>query len=190
MPPPKKVDRLPAEIRDWLRQALKDAGFSGYERIADELNARLEAEGHELRLARASVQRFGQEYREFVRYQEEAGAWAAEWITEAGLADEANRHGVLFQMLTTLAFKYMKDQIDEGNEIDPKDLHLLGRMMKDIMASSGIREQIAEKERARIQAAERNRAAEAIESVGASQGMSAATVEAIKAEILGVKGDG
>ncbi len=190
MPPPKKVDRLPGEIRDWLRQTLKDAGFSGYEQIAEELNARLEAEGHELRLARASVQRFGQEYREFVRYQEEAGAWAAEWITDAGLADEADRHGVLFQMLTTLAFKYMKGQMDEGHEIDPKDLHFIGRMMKDIMASSGIREQLAEKERARIQAAERARAAEAVVSVAASQGMSGATVEAIKAEILGVKGDG
>ena len=93
-------------------------------------------------------------------------------------------------MLTTLAFKFMKGQMDEDREIDPKELHFIGRMMKDIMASSGIREQLAEKERARIQAAERSRAAEAIDAVGASQGMSAATVEAIKAEILGVKGDG
>lgn len=190
MPPAKKVDRLPGEIRDWLRQTLKDAGFTGYEQIADELNARLAAEGHELRLARASVQRFGQEYREFVRYQEEAGAWAADWITDAGLADEANRHGVLFQMLTTLAFKYMKGQIDDGQEIDPRDLHFIGRMMKDIMASSGIREQLAEKERARIRESERARAAETAASIATSQGMSGATVEAIKAEILGVKGDG
>lgn len=148
MPPPRKIDLLPDEQREWLKRALKESGFSGYEQIAEALNARLEAEGCGLRLHRASVQRFGQEYREFVRYQEEAGAWAADWITDQGLEDEASRHGVLFQMLTTLAFKFMKDQMTEGREIDPRELHFVGRMMKDIMASSGLREKMLEAERA------------------------------------------
>ena len=147
MPPPRKVDLLPAEQRDWLKQALKDGGFSGYEQIADDLNDRLEVGGYSLRIHRASVQRYGQEYREFVKYQEEAGAWAADWINDQGLEDEANRHGVLFQMLTTLAFKFMKDQMVEGQEVDPKELHFIGKMMKDIMASSGLREQMMKVER-------------------------------------------
>lgn len=148
MPPPRKVDRLPSELRRWLQDELKERVFSGYEDLAEALNSRLEEEGSRLRIHRASVQRFGQEYREFVKYQEEAGAWAADWISSEGLEDEANRHGILFQMLTTLAFKFMKDQMIEGQEIDPKELHFIGRMMKDIMASSGSREKMLDAERA------------------------------------------
>ncbi len=147
MPPRRKIDLLPREFRQWLQDELKDRGFAGYEDLAEALNFRLEEEGLSLRVHRASVQRFGQEYREFVKYQEEAGAWAADWISSQGLEDEANRHGVLFQMLTTLAFKFMKDQMIEGQEIDPKELHFIGRMMKDIMASSGLREKMLDAER-------------------------------------------
>lgn len=147
MPPRRKIDLLPGEFRHWLQDELKECGFSDYEGVAERLNFRLEKEGVSLRVHRASVQRFGQEYREFVKYQEEAGAWAADWITDQGLDDEANRHGVLFQMLTTLAFKFMKDQMVEGQEVDPKELHFIGRMMKDIMASSGLRENMLKAER-------------------------------------------
>jgi hypothetical protein len=187
MPPPRKTDLLPAEMKDWFKQALKDGGFSGYEQIADDLNARLEEAGYSLRISRAGAQRFGAEYKEFVKYQEEAGAWAADWINDQGLEEEANRHGVLFQMLTTLAFKFMKGQMEDGREVDPKELHFIGRMMKDIMASSGIREQLIAKEKERIQEEERTRAATMVEKIATKAGMTAATVEGIKAEILGVE---
>jgi len=46
-------------------------------------------------------------------------------------------HNVLFQMITTLAFKVMKAQMTkEGDEINPQELHFLGRMLKDVMSSS------------------------------------------------------
>ncbi len=186
MPPVKKVDLLPAEMKDWFKQALKDGGFSGYEQIAEDLNTRLEDEGYSLRIHRASVQRFGAEYKEFVKYQEEAGAWAADWMNDQGLEDEANRHSVLFQMLTSLAFKFMKSQMVDDKDIDPKELHFVGRMMKDIMASSGIREQLVAKERERIKDEERSRAASMVEKIAKKAGMTAETVEGIKAEILGV----
>lgn len=150
MPPVKKVDLLPAEQRDWLKQALKKGGFSGYEQIADDLNDRLEEGGYSLRIHRASVQRYGQGYKQFVKYQEESSAWAQGWMNDEGLEDEAARHGVLFQMLTTLAFKVMQKRMDDAEEIDPKDLHFLGKMLKDVMASSGLREKMLEEDRKRI----------------------------------------
>jgi hypothetical protein len=39
------------------------------------------------------------------------------------------------------------EMVKDAGEIDPKSLHFIGRMMKDIMASSGIREQLAAAER-------------------------------------------
>jgi hypothetical protein len=142
MPPPRKIDLLPPELRDWLRDELRASGFAGYEDLAERLNFRLEEEGLELRIRKSAIHAYGVEYEAMVKAQEEASAWAVGWMQDEGLADEAKRHSVLFQMITTLAFKVMKSQaLKEGDEIDPKELHFLGRMLKDVMSSSGIREQ-------------------------------------------------
>ena len=148
MPPPKKVDQLPPEIRDWLQQTLRERGFSDYVAITDELNEKLIDAGKVVSFHHATVHRFGQEYHAFVRTQETASAWAQEWMQENGLEEEAKRHNVLFQMVMALAFKAMESQMTrEGDEIDPKELHFIGKMLKDIMASAGIRQNMLQAER-------------------------------------------
>lgn len=141
MPPPRKVDLLPPELKTWLKEALVKQGFAGYEALADDLNFKLEEAGLDIRIRKSAIHAYGQEYEEFVKYQDEASAWAAGWMQEQGLADEAKRHNVLFQMITTLAFKVMKSQMEkDGGEIDPKELHFLGKMLNDVMSSAGKRE--------------------------------------------------
>jgi len=148
MPAPRKVDLLPAELKRWLQEELRARAFAGYEELAEALNFRLEADGLELRIRKSALHAFGQEYEQFVKYQDEASAWAVGWMQDNGLEEEAKRHNVLFQMITTLAFKVMQSQMmKEGDEIDPKELHFLGRMLKDVMASSGIRETLVKDER-------------------------------------------
>lgn len=148
MPAPRKVDLLPADLRTWLQEALRAQGFAGYERLAEDLNWKLEEQGLELRIQKSALHAFGAEYAEFVKLQETSAGWAREWMGEMGIADQADRHNVLFQMLTTLAFKVMQAEIGKSaEEIDPKNLHFIGRMMKDVMAASGISQQLVEKDR-------------------------------------------
>lgn len=148
MPSPRKVDLLPPELKKWMEDELRARGFAGYEALAEALNWKLEDAGLELRIQKSALHAYGAEFAEFVKVQESASAWATEWMTEAGIGEEAKRHNVLFQMITALAFKVMQaEMIKEAGEIDPKSLHFIGRMMKDIMASSGIREQLAAAER-------------------------------------------
>jgi len=148
MPPPRKVDQLPPDIRDWLQQTLRERGFSDYVAITDELNDKLVEAGKVVSFHHATVHRFGQEYRKFVETQETASAWAQGWMLENGLEEEAKRHNVLFQMVTALAFRAMEARMmDEGAEIDPKELHFIGKMLKDIMASAGIRQNMLAAER-------------------------------------------
>lgn len=148
MPPPRKVDLLPPELKTWLKEALVAHGFAGYEQLAEDLNFRLEEAGLDIRIRKSAIHTFGQEYAEFVKYQDEASSWAAGWMQEQGLADEAKRHNVLFQMITTLAFKVMKSQMEKaGGEIDPKELHFLGKMLNDVMSSSGKREMMVAADR-------------------------------------------
>lgn len=148
MPAPRKVDLLPVELKLWLQDELRARGFGGYEDLAEALNFRLEEEGLELRIRKSALHEFGAEYREFVRLQEQASDWAKEWLGEMGMDDQAQRQNVLFQMLTTLAFKVMQAQVGkDGDEISPQELHFLARMIKDVMQSSGIVQTMREKER-------------------------------------------
>ena len=148
MPPPRKIDLLPVEFREQLQQELRDSGFADYVAITDRLNLRLEEAGLVLRIGKSAVHEFGSEYREFVRLQEQASDWAQEWLGEMDMADQAQRHNVLFQMLTTLAFKVMQAEVEKkGADISPQNLHFLARMMKDVMNSSGIVQAMRDKER-------------------------------------------
>lgn len=148
MPLPRKIDLLPPELRAWLQEELRARGFAQYEDLAEALNFRLEEAGLDLRIRKSALHDFGAEYREFVRLQEQASDWAREWLGEMGMDDQAQRQNVLFQMLTTLAFKVMQSEVEkEGAEISPQNLHFLARMMKDVMSSSGIVQAMREKER-------------------------------------------
>ncbi|MDQ1847682.1 DUF3486 family protein [Gemmobacter fulvus] len=159
MPPPRKINLLPPELRIWLQDALRQRGFADYEALAEELNSKLEDTGSELRIQKSAIHGFGSEYREFVKLQEQASGWAKEWLGEMGMEDQSQRQSVLFQMLTTLAFKVMQSEVaKDGQEISPQNLHFLARMMKDVMSSSGIAQQMRDKERA-MQAAKLDAAA-------------------------------
>jgi len=188
MPPPRKVELLPPELRQWLHDWWKAKGFHGYEELAEELNFRLAEDGLELRIGKSALHAYGQEYEQFVKLQDEAGAWASQWLVDNDLSEEADRHRVLFQMLTSVAFKVLKAELNkDGGEIKPQELHFLGKMMKDIMSSAGIREQLMVKERARIAAEERANAVEALDSARDELGLSSDVIGKLRREFLGVR---
>tara|TARA_R110002111_G_C5977900_1_gene370849 strand:- start:91 stop:672 length:582 start_codon:yes stop_codon:yes gene_type:complete len=191
MPPPRKVDLLPEEQKTWLKDALKAGGFAGYEQLAEDLNARLEEAGVTMTIGKSALHSFGKEYSEFVRYQEEASAWAVEWMQGNGLEEEAQRHNVLFQMITTLAFKVMQSQMTQkGDQIDPRELHFLGKMLKDVMSSSGIRQKLLADEEARAEERGRKKAqaemSDAIEGAMAEAGLSAELAASLRNQVLGM----
>jgi len=188
MPPPRKVELLTPELRAWLHDWWKEKGFHGYEELTEELNFRLEEEGLELRIGKSALHAYGQEYEQFVKLQDEAGAWASQWLADNDLSEEADRHRVLFQMMTSVAFKVLKSQMSkEGDKIDPRELHFLGKMMKDIMSSAGIREGLMAKERLRIAAEERANAVEALDSARDELGLSSDVIGKLRREFLGMR---
>ena len=186
MPPPRKVDLLPEELKGWLEEALKARGFAGYEDLAEALNARLEEEGLALRIGKSAIHSYGQEYAAFVKLQDEASTWAAGWMTNNGMEEEAQRHNVLFQMITTTAFKVLKSMQAEDAKVDARDLHFLGKMLKDLMSSSGIKQKLLDDERARAARQAREAAAEEVDKVSRELGITDDTARKIRAKVLGV----
>lgn len=190
MPPRRKVDLLPEELRARIKQALRERGFAGYEELTAEINDWLEEAGLEITLGKSAVHAFGQDYQQLSKLQDEAGAWAKEWISETDVSEEADRQRVLVKMMSSIAFKVLKSQaMKEGDKIDPRDLHFLGRMMKDVMQSSGIREQLMVKERERIAAeaakAARDEAVAQLDSGVATGRIDAAAAQAAR-EVMGL----
>ena len=62
MPPPRKIDLIPQEIRLRLQDLLKERGFSDYVAVTEDLNFWLEEAGLEMRVGKSAVHSFGQEY--------------------------------------------------------------------------------------------------------------------------------
>jgi hypothetical protein len=113
-------------------------------------------------------------------------------MNENGLEEEAQRHNVLFQMITTLAFKVMKDlMVKGGDEIKPQDLAFIGKMIKDLMGSSGIREKLRSDEAKRIEAEARRAAAaemaENLEAATEEAGLSPEAADFLRKKILGMR---
>jgi len=172
MPQPRKISHLPDEVQDWLREELQARGYSDYDAITEALRERLEREGIEIEISRGAVYRHALAQKKFADLQREADAWAEGFLERRGVEDEAHRHQVLSAMLSTHAFRSMKAAMSPEDEVDdgamaPRDLHLLGRMLKDLMSSSGIREGLTEKERQRLIAEERQAAAD--RAIGATR---------------------
>lgn len=182
MPPPRKIDLIPEEIRDWLKELLAERGFGEILEVTEELNFRLEQEGMELRIGKTAVGNFSK----LLKDQREAFAMAETLLDDMDIEQESDMHKVLMQMIATSAFHLMQSISEENGRLDPKDLMNLGRMLKDLMSSAGIREKIREDERVRIARETREKAAGEVDKVSGELGLKKDTVESIKAKILGV----
>lgn len=186
MPPPRKVDLLPPDLRAWLKAAFEARGFGGYEEIADALNKRLTAEGSSLRIAKTAVAAFGKEHREFVRLQEESQAWTKDWLTKEGLEGEAETHKVLFQMISALVFKTLQAMMVEEGAPEPKALAQLGQLLRTLIHSSGIREKVVAEAAERAKAEERERMAAAAEGAAVRAGLTKERAQELRRELLGI----
>ncbi|ALF02066.1 MULTISPECIES: phage protein Gp27 family protein [Salipiger] len=146
MPPPKKLDLIPEEIRRWLAEELRDRGFADILEVTEALNARIAAEGLELSIGKSAVGDFSKALKD----QREAFAIADQLLSDLDIEREGEIHRVLMQMIATSAVQMIRAVREEDEHLDAKDLMSLGRMLKDLMASSGMREKLLADERARV----------------------------------------
>lgn len=193
MPRPRKIDQLSEKHRDWLRDEIVKAGYGDYEEIAENLNARLKASGSKLRIQKTAIADYGRDLKEaarlseFARLQEQSLSWARQTAEEIGVEAEAESHRVLVQMMNALAFQSLQSRMGDEEEVDPKDLHNYARAMKEIVASSGLREKNAEDALERARKREREKVAGEAETVAKAEGLSAESAARLRRHLLGVR---
>lgn len=144
MPPPRKIDRLPSELRNRLNEALKTSGFSGYEQIAEELNFWLEEEGLDLRIGKSAVHAYGQEFQEYAKLQERAQDEIRTFLQEASLSEEVDVTSALFQQLTTIQWRLQMAMADPDKLPDPRGMKDLTSALNNLIRSTSLREEIAQ----------------------------------------------
>ncbi|WP_425072570.1 phage protein Gp27 family protein [Sagittula sp. S175] len=197
MPAPKKLDLIPEEVRGWLREELTARGFADIIDVTEALNFRLEEAGLEIRIGKSAVG----DYSKALKDQREAFSIAETLLADMDIEAEGELHKVLMQMIATSAVHMINAVREKDEHLDPKDLMSLGRMLKDLMSSSGMREKLLSDERDRV-AREATEAAEAAanarfdaaidaaeqEARGPGEkGLSATAVATLRREFLGLR---
>ena len=188
MPPPKKLDLIPDEVRQRLKHRLAERGFADIEAVTDELNSWLADEGLAISIGKTAVG----EYSKLLKDQREAFSVAETLLSDMDIEQEGDLHKTLMQMIATSAVQMMRAVRETDGHLDPKDLMSLGRMLKDLMHSAGIREKLLSDERARVAQEAREAAqAEMTEAfdkvVTAEAGLSAERVAQMRKDFLGVR---
>ncbi|TMV09834.1 DUF3486 family protein [Ruegeria sediminis] len=164
MPPPKKLDLIPLELRQRLAQTLQERGFADIVAVTEDLNFWLDEAGLQIRIGKSSVGEFSK----LLKDQRDAFAMAETLLSDMDIEAESQMHKVLMQMIATAAFQMMQAVSEKDEHFDPKALANLSRMLKDLMHSAGIREKLREDEAKRIaREAEAKARAEALEKLDA-----------------------
>ncbi|WP_420324620.1 phage protein Gp27 family protein [Mameliella sp.] len=187
MPPPKKLDLIPEELRRWLAEELRDRGFADIVDVTEALNFRLQEAGLELSVGKTAVGDFSKALKD----QREAFAIAETLLSDLDIEAEGELHKVLMQMIATSAVHLIREVRDKGENLDPKELMSLGRMLKDLMSSSGMREKLLADERSRVAREAREAAQaemdEALEATATEAGLSAEMLDRLRRGVLGLR---
>ncbi|RMG56316.1 MAG: DUF3486 family protein [Gammaproteobacteria bacterium] len=183
---PSTIDLLPTEVRDALHGWLRDPSITQAE-AAKRANALLEELGIEARLSKSALNRYAIKMNEVGERLRQSRQVAEMWIAKLGAAPQGQVGNLVNEILRTLAFD-LSITMQRG-DIDPEEAPAVARMLKDMAVAMEKLERAASenvKRTEEIKRAEREAAAEKAARVASRGGMSRETVEAIRAEILGV----
>lgn len=146
MPPPRKVDQLPQELRLWLQEELKASGFSGYEELAERLNARLIDTGLSMTIGKSALHDYGREFKDFTKHASIAQEQIRAFMEEADLKDETDVTKALFQQLTHIQWRLQMEMSNPEALPNPKGMKDLTTALNNLIRSTALRDAILKSE--------------------------------------------
>lgn len=179
------VEKMPQEILDKLQTLLRDPRISQLEATA-KINTVLESLGHEV-VSKSAVNRYAQKMERVGQKLRESREVAKMYIDRFG-EDQSGEVGKLVnEMIRTMVFDITLKM--QGETIDPDMAPELAKMIKNLSLSMQQLENAASintKREREIKKQAAQEAAQAMESVAKSQGLTADAVQSIKDQILGI----
>lgn len=189
MPRPNTIDLLPAEIRDRIHSWLNDQSVTQLAAV-DRANALIDAinearlnEEPLPRISRSGLNRYAQRVQQIGEKMRQSRQVAEMLIGQLGNQPAGEVGKLINESIRTIVFDAVTGLAESDEPVSPGVINKLALAAKRLEEATSINDK---RERA-IRDEERNAAAAAVESVGRGQGLTADTVAAIKAEILGLK---
>lgn len=168
MPPRSKVLSLPAEVKEWLDQALIENNFSQYEA----LSAALAERGH--RIGKSALHEYGQNFEDRLSALRTASEQAKAMVAAAP-DDEGAVNEALMRLVQEQIFNSLMAQ--DGKV----DLAKTAKAVAELGRASVVQKKWQAEVRLKAESA-----AQAVEKIAKKGGLSADTVAEMRREILGV----
>lgn len=182
---PSKIDRLPPEIRDRIG-ALRQAGHT-IDEIHGAINGALTAMGAEP-VSRSGLGRHLQDLDALGEEMRQQRSLAAALVDKFGAEPDDKLFRLNVELMQGLLLKVnLAARTGQSAALEPQELMFLTSSLKNIVTASKTDTERVERIERRAADQAKRAAASAAAAVGAERGMSKATIDAIKASILGVK---
>lgn len=180
MPPKSSVKRLEPAIRAEVDRLLADGRYT-----LDDVVAHLQKLGADV--SRSALGRYSKEFEAVAAKMREAREMTAALSQSLEDLQDKDMGRFLTEMLHTIVYRGIAARLDAGEAVDSKDVMLLAKTLKDLAGTKTLSAELEMKIRDRVAAETAKAAAGEAEAVGRERGLSAETVEAIKARILGIR---
>lgn len=175
------IQTLPEDIKARLDEMLRDSGTT-QEDIREEVNLLLEEAGVEKRVSRSALNRYSTRMETIGAKIRESREVADAWIARLGSKPSGEVGQVLIEMIRAMAFETSMHAAEGEEPVSPKFIKELALGIQRLESAA----EKATKREAEIRKAFAKEAAETAAKVAASSGMSKATIDQIKRDILGV----
>ncbi len=189
MPPKSTIDTLPADIKATLQQLLQDPRMTQLD-VTAQINALLEAEGHDDRVTKSSVNRYAVKMADVGEKLRQSRDVADMFISKVGAAPQGQMGLLINEILRTLAFD-LTLKIQDADLSEPETLASTIDQVKALALATQRLEQSATinvKREREIRNEALSKAATAVEkTLKTIKGATDAQIEQIRADILGVE---
>jgi hypothetical protein len=175
------IDLLPKEMRDALHALLHDPAVGQVE-TAKRMNELLAAEGNEQRISKSAVNRYSMRMDAIGAKMRQSREVAEMWIGKLGSQPQGEVGKLLNEFTRTMAFETALSLSENEEPLPPKLLKDLALAIKHLEEAATVND----KREAEIRKQATSEAAEAIDNVAKSQGLTREGVQAIKDQILGI----
>jgi len=179
------ITSLPADILEKLQELLRDPRCTQLKATA-EINAILEAEGHEERVTKSAINRYSKRMEEVGARLRQSREVAEMWIGKLGNSPQGETGKLLNEIIRTLAFETTMQAAEGEDPVSPAMLKDLALAVQRLESAANMNQERDKKIRDEARKVALEEAASKVEEVSKTGGMTRDSIDIIKREILGI----
>lgn len=180
------IDLLPEQARNKIDKLLQTPAFT-QQQVADVMNAFLVEIDEEPVMTKRIVNRYAARFKEVMAKKRESSEVVKQWVAQVGEIPDGDFGRAIVEIVRTLSFEMSLMAHEKGFAIE--DLPAAVKMLKDLAFAVEKVEKAAsenEKRDAEIRKKAREDAAKTVTASAKAEGVSEATIERIRRDVLGM----